>query len=127
MCPPPPLSPRFSPRPSSVFLLARLRGHRRGEKRRYVVPEQTRQSIGARQAEGREGAGVIVLQNNLNFNYFGELQKRRCDSLTVCHRKINWLLLLPPSSTTFRAYEPLSLFLSYTHTRCIFLYRVILK
>ena len=44
---------------------------------------------------GRRPGGVIVLQNNLNFNYFGELQKRRCDSLTVCHRKINWL---PPAS-----------------------------
>lgn len=96
--------------------------------RRYVVPEQTRQSIGAGQAEGREGAGVIVLQNNLNFNYFGELQKRRCDSLTVCHRKINWLLLLPSSSTMFRAYEPFLPFsLTHIYTHCIFLYKVILK
>lgn len=73
------------------------------------------------QENGVKGrAGVIVLQNNLNFNYFGELQKRRCDSLTVCHRKINWLLLLPPSSRFDRvssAYKlpPLSPLLSHTY------------
>jgi len=74
----------------------------------------------------REGRGVIVLQNNLNFNYFGELQKRRCDSLTVCHRKINWLRLLPPplppsASTAFRertnSSVSLSLYLSSSFIR----------
>lgn len=102
----------------SVFLLEHSRRASTRKERGYVVPEQTQQSIGAGQAEGRGGAGVIVLQNNLNFNYFGELQKRRCDSLTVCHRKINWLLLLPSSSTTFRAYEPfLSFSLTHIHTQ----------
>lgn len=101
---PPPLHP--------VFLLEHSRKASTRRERRYVVPEQTRQSMGG-QAESRGGTGVIVLQNNLNFNYFGELQKRRCDSLTVCHRKINWLLLLP--STTFRAYEPFSLSLLYIY------------
>lgn len=78
----------------------------------------TAKYIGAGRAEGREGAGVIVLQNNLNFNYFGELQKRRCDSLTVCHRKINWLLLLPSSSDHVSSVYPFlsfSLIHIYTH------------
>ena len=65
----------------------------------------------------REGAGVIVLQNNLNFNYFAELQKRRCDSLTVCHRKINWLLLLPLSSRFDRVSSAYESSFSHTHAR----------
>lgn len=118
-----------SPRFASAFLLARLQGideERTTIRRPGADTAKYRSRASGRQ--GREGAGVIVLQNNLNFNYFGELQKRRCDSLTVCHRKINWLLLLPSSSTTFRAYEPFLPFsLTHIYTRCIFLHRVILK
>lgn len=120
------------PSPSTHRVPSRARSESIDEKRTMIRRPRvdTAKCIGAGQAEGREGAGVIVLQNNLNFNYFGELQKRRCDSLTVCHRKINWLLLLPSSSTTFRAYEPLlsfSVSLSLLHIRCTFLYKVILK
>jgi len=100
---------------------------RRGRRHVVVAPQQTRQAA-VKKGERMGGwgrAGVIVLQNNLNFNYFGELQKRRCDSLTVCHRKINWLLLLPPSPPRFdrvsRAHSlSLSLSFSYTHIAPLF-------
>lgn len=89
-------------------------------------PAECRADVGCRREDRRRngekgergeggGRGVIVLQNNLNFNYFGELQKRRCDSLTVCHRKINWLPSLPIAPLRPRSklsYDPLSPFLS---------------
>lgn len=84
----------------------------RGMSRTWVVEGCRRDRRRNGEKGGREGRGVIVLQNNLNFNYFGELQKRRCDSLTVCHRKINWLPSLPPRPRSKLSYDPLSPFLS---------------
>lgn len=103
------------------FLDRRIPLFPRNVARTWVVEEKTGGETERKAREGRGGGGggggrgVIVLQNNLNFNYFGELQKRRCDSLTVCHRKINWLPSLPIAPLRPRSklsYDPLSPFLS---------------